>query len=134
MLVHRFPCVAACLAASAGQVTSIDIYAEFTEAAGERLQRLDVDNVELLTMDALQELPDGTFDALVVTGSVPRIPESFLNVLGPGGRMFIVVGQEPVMQAQLLTRGGGSEWQTTTMYETVLPPLVNAEPPPPFAF
>ena len=126
--------LAACLASAAESVTSIDVYGDFVDAAAERLAHLDINNVTLETMDAFQSLPEGPFDAVMVTGSVPRVPESFLNVLRPGGRMIIVVGEAPVMQAQMLTRGEGSEWHTTSLFETVLPALINAESPPPFAF
>ena len=40
-----------------------------------------------------------------------------------GGRMFVVVGHAPVMQALLISRVSESEWTTQSLFETVLPRL-----------
>lgn len=124
----------ACLAKLSASVTSVDIYEDFVDAAAERLEQLSIDNVFLHTMDATRTLPNDEFDAIAVTGSVPLPQESFLNVLKPGGRMFVVVGESPVMRAQLVTRGDGGEWLADSLFETELAPLVNATATPAFSF
>lgn len=124
----------ACLASLADSVTSIDLYQDFIDETSRRLERRNITNVSLHCMDAMTDLPDGPFDAIAVTGSVPRLDTAWLNVLRPRGRMFIIVGEAPVMKAQLLTRGDNSEWRTDTLFETTMAPLVNVTIPPPFSF
>lgn len=124
----------ACLARLAGSVTSVDIHQDFIDEASRRLESISIDNVSLHCLDATTGLPDGPFDAIAVTGSVPQLDTGWLNVLRPRGRMFIIVGEAPVMQAQLLTRGDNNEWQTETQFETTLAPLMNVAVPPPFSF
>jgi protein-L-isoaspartate(D-aspartate) O-methyltransferase len=70
----------------------------------------------------------------VVTGSVPDVPEIFRGWVNPGGRMFIVTGESPAMEARLLTRLGVTDWREESLFETDLPRLVNSEPPAGFEF
>ncbi len=124
--------VTACLATLAARVYSIDIHDDFTQSAAARLEAFD--NVQLDTMDATQSLPDGAFDAIAVTGSIEEFDTRFVDALAPGGRLFVVVGKAPAMQARLITRTGDSDWTSETLFETVLKPLVHGAPPPQFAF
>jgi len=123
----------ACLARLADAVLSVDIYPDFVAAAGPRLDRQRVDNVELLAADALTLDFEAEFDAIAVTGSVPELDEHFTRMLRPGGRLFVVAGRRPIMEAQLLTQSGVGAWSRQSLFETVLTPLVNAEKPQPFS-
>ena len=78
--------------------------------------------------------PEQAHDVVVVTGSVPEVPESFRGWVNPGGRMFVVTGESPAMEARLLTRMDVTEWAEESLLETDLPRLVNAEPPREFEF
>ena len=51
-----------------------------------------------------------------------------------GGRLFIVVGQPPVMEALLITRVGEQEWQQESLFDTELQPLRGAAPVRGFTF
>jgi len=124
----------ACLAYLAKHVTSIDIYDDFLRSATQSLQKCDIDNVELLQMDAAQELPEGGFDAIAVTASVPSFDERWLAALNPGGRLFIVVGNAPAMSATRVTRADNDDWRSETLFETDLLPLINGTVPPQFSF
>ena len=126
--------VTACLAQLANSVTSIDIYPEFVDAAAERLEDLGVDNVSLECMDAVSELPDGKFDAIVVSASSPELDLRFMEALHPGGRLFIVVGQAPAMRALLITRHDDGSMETEELFETNIPPLVATERRAEFSF
>ena len=126
--------VTACLAQLSQSVVSIDIYGDFIEAAKDKLEQAGIENVELMTMDAMRELPEGPFDAIAVTGSVERFDPRFVDALAPGGRLFIVVGESPAMDARLVTRSTEHEWQSESVFETDLRPLVNGALPPQFAF
>jgi protein-L-isoaspartate(D-aspartate) O-methyltransferase len=122
----------ACLARLAHRVTSVDIFPDFVSSAAERLRKLDAHNVDLTAADALGLSYANCFDAIAVTGSVPSLSDHFLNMLKPHGRLFIVIGRAPVMEASLFTMPPGGHWARRDLFETLLTPLVNAEQPEPF--
>ncbi len=134
----------ACLATLATHVTSIDIYDDFLDSAKQSLQACDINNVELLQMDGMQELPEGSFDAIAVTGSIQSLDLRFVEALNPGGRLFVVTGNAPAMCATRISRieDGRNEgeqieddgWQSDILFETELAPLVNGGLPPQFSF
>ena len=124
----------ACLARLAGKVTSHDIYDDFLARAGTALEDLGIDSAELVNMDATVELPEGQFDAIAVTGSIERFDPRYVEALTTGGRLFVVVGSSPVMDARAITRLSDSDWQSVSLFETDLKPLVNGALPPQFAF
>lgn len=125
----------ACLASLAGHVTSVDIHADFTAAAAERLKAAGIANVQLLTGEAVSGWqPQGTFDAVIVTGAVYRIPDRFLSWLKPGGRLLVVRGESPVQQVLVLTHEGNGRYREESLFETDLPYLAHAEPPRRFVF
>ncbi len=127
--------ITACLAQLAKQVVSVDIHAEFTRGAEAKLKEKDIRNVELETGDAMTGWqPEQAHDVLVVTGSVQDIPDHFRGWVNPGGRMFVVCGDEPAMEAKLLTKLNATEWREESLFETDLARLVNAETSPEFEF
>ncbi len=124
----------ACLARLACSVTSIEIHEDFLKTASANLEDSGIRDVELLAMDATQELPDEHYDAIVVTGSIQIFDPRFVMALNPGGRLFVVVGNAPVMNACLIRRTGDTDWLTEGLFETELTPLVNGQLPPQFSF
>jgi protein-L-isoaspartate(D-aspartate) O-methyltransferase len=124
----------ACLAKLAARVTSIDIYKDFIESAVNKLVDEGMDNVELLQMDATRELPDGQFDAIAVTGSIQTFDPRFVEALAPRGKLFVVVGDSPAMEAKLIERTNEHDWHTISLFETDLAPLVHGALPPQFTF
>jgi len=127
--------ITACLSGLAQRVVSVEIFEELHEEAGVRLQDKHMHNVELFVGDVMRGWqPEQAHDVVVVTGSVARVPETFRGWVNPGGRMFVVCGDSPAMEARLLTRVGVSEWHEESLFETDLERLVNAEPEPKFEF
>jgi protein-L-isoaspartate(D-aspartate) O-methyltransferase len=125
----------ACLATLSAQVTSVDIHADFTSAAAQRLQATGITNASLITGEAVNGWqPDGLYDALVVTGAVFEIPSRWLTWLKPGARALVVRGTSPVQHATLLTHEGAGRYREETLFETDLPYLTHAEPPQRFVF
>ncbi len=124
----------ACLARLGAEVTSVDIYDDFVESASRKLEGAGIDNVTLRQMDATRELPDGTFDAIAVTGSLQTLDRRFVDALAPHGKLFIVAGDAPAMEALLIERSASKEVETIGLFETDLPPLVHGALPPQFAF
>ena len=124
----------ACLASLAGTVTSIDIHEDFVRGAAGKLAAAGIDNVDLRTMDATHELPGDRYDAIAVTGSIETFDPRFVDALRPGGRLFVVVGPPPVMEARLVRRSGDADWKSEALFETSLGPLVHGSLPPQFEF
>ena len=124
----------ACLARLADSVTSIDIYDDFLESAEANLADSGIGNFELCNMDATLVLPDGEFDAIAVTGSIPVYDPRYAMALKPGGRLFVVVGTASSMEALLVERLTETNWRTTGRFETRLPALVNGALPTQFSF
>ena len=124
----------ACLAKLAAHVTSVDIHADFIDSAAVKLAHADIDNVELLQMDATRELPKGRFDAIAVTGSIQTFDPRFVEALEDNGRLFVVVGDAPAMEAKLIERKSDHDWQTVALFETDLRPLVHGARPAEFSF
>lgn len=127
--------VTACLARLSNDVTSIEIIEELALAAAERLRDQGVKITTLLTGDAMENPVAGRpFDAIAVTGSMPVATDLFENQLKPGGRLFQVVGEGAVAEAQRITCVRPGIFQRESLFETALAPLVNATPPEPFVF
>jgi protein-L-isoaspartate(D-aspartate) O-methyltransferase len=126
--------LSACLALLAASTRSIDIRPEFTAAAAANLRAVPQARVELETRDAFGGEPLGEYDAIAVTGSLPVYDARFEKALRVGGRLFVVVGVAPVMDALLIRRVDSSEWIRESLFETVIAPLQNAPTPPRFVF
>jgi len=124
----------ACLASLSSSVVSIDIFDDLLATAAENLERVEIENVTLEKMDATVTLPDGPFDAIAVTGSVPSIDTRFVDILAPGGRLYLIVGEPPLMEAFLIVRGQNSEWYGNTMFETEIPALISGRQHARFTF
>ncbi len=124
----------ACLAKLAAHVTSVDIYGDFVDSTSRKMDDLGVENVDVMRMDATQELPDGNFDAVAVTGSIQTFDPRFVDALSPHGRLFVVVGDSPVMEAKLIERTDQHDWETISLFETDLAPLVQRTLPAQFSF
>jgi protein-L-isoaspartate(D-aspartate) O-methyltransferase len=124
----------ALLARLGRRVSSVEIIPDFTLQADKKLAELGVRNVTLETGDAaLGWDKHAPYDVIAVTGSLPVLPPSVPDLLTAGGRLFAVVGESPAMEAALITREGMREWLRESLFETDLPPLVNAPRPKRFA-
>lgn len=127
--------ITACLASLAKRVVSVEVFAELHEIAKARLEEKEFHNIELFVGDVMRGWqPEQAHDVVVVTGSVPVVPEPFLGWVNPGGRMFVISGESPAMEARLLTRLDVTQWREESLFETDLPRLVNAEEPAEFVF
>lgn len=127
--------VTACLRHLGGRVTSYEIDPELSARAAERLHALGIDDVELVTGDIFAaDLPEQGFDVIAVTGSVPEPSEKLERLLAPGGRLFQVKGEDPVMCATLTTREADGHLRHRGLCETSLPPLQNAPKKEKFVF
>lgn len=125
--------IAACLSRLARRVTSIDNREGLLEAARGRLQQGGFRNVQLELSDATTDFePEQRFDAIAVTAAVARVPEHFRDWLAPGGRLFVVHGSGPAMEACRITRQGEERFSSESLFETALDYLDGAQPTPRF--
>ncbi len=115
----------ACLSRLAQHITSLEIHDEFRKRAAENLADAAVDNVELLLMDATQELPDRQFDVVVVGGSIQTFDTRFVDALTIGGLLFVIIGDAPAMEARIIRKTGENDWESKCLFETELTPLIN---------
>lgn len=125
--------LAALLSRLAAQVTTVEIVPELHAFAEKNLDAHHLDNVKTELGDGAQGWP-GTYDVIVLTGSVPVLPEQIQQSLRPGGRLFAVVGDAPAMQARLITCVRQGVFTAATLFETNIAPLQNALQPDRFKF
>lgn len=127
--------MAALLAAKAEFVYSVDIDPALVELARRNLTRAGVANVSVDLGDAAQGWPlYAPYDAIVVSASMPVLPEALLRQLKIGGRLVAIVGEAPAMQVQLVTRSEENAFTTNVVFETVAAPLINAPQHEKFVF
>jgi protein-L-isoaspartate(D-aspartate) O-methyltransferase len=126
--------VTACLRALGAQVRSLEIFPELAEEARRNLAALGMRDVDVVDADALQAEGGARYDAIAVTASLPLYDARFERMLNVGGRLFVVVGEAPVMEARLVRRTAAEAFATHSLFETVIDPLVNALRPPQFTF
>ena len=121
--------MAALLAARAEHVVSLEIRPEIAATARENLQRADIDNVNVECADGIAGWPQrAPFDVIVFSGSMAQIPPAVLKQLRVGGRLAAVVGEAPVMEAQLITCVAEGVFNTINLFETVVPALDGGQP------
>jgi protein-L-isoaspartate(D-aspartate) O-methyltransferase len=126
--------VTACLAGLTAHVHTVELYPELAESARANLSSLGVRAVDVLEADALRMHGAADYDVIAVTASLPIYEARFERMLKIGGRLFIVVGASPAMEARLVTRTAQETWSTQSLFETVIDPLVNSARPPEFTF
>ena len=119
--------MAALLAAKAQKVDSIEIVPALADTARSNLKSAGIKNVRVITGNGLDSstMEDETYDVIVLSGSLPLLPQFLTAHLKIGGRMIAITGDEINMEVQLLERDSESSCSTATLFETVAPPLLN---------
>lgn len=129
----------ALLARSGEHVYSVELVPELKAMAEKNLSAHGIGNVTLDLGDASRGwTAHAPYDVIVLTGSTPVLPDAFRKSLKPGGRLFAVVGDAPVMRAVLVNclaqEGEADAYNTVGLFETCIPPLKNAKQPERFTF
>lgn len=126
--------MAALLAHRAERVVTLEIVPDLVEFARENLLGAGVQNVEVRQADgALDPVPDGPFDVIVLSGSVAEVPQKLLSLLRDGGRLGAIVGQEPMMRATIVRRTG-DRFETSQPWDTIAARLQHFPEPSSFTF
>ena len=125
----------AVLASLAKSVKSIEIHKELIDAAKEKIDVLNISNVELVNEDALNlNLGNEKFDTIVVGCALPVISEDLKRALKISGKLFIVVGSKNQMHATLVERIDRDKWKSKSLFETYIELMNGSEPLPEFTF
>jgi protein-L-isoaspartate(D-aspartate) O-methyltransferase len=115
----------ALMASLAKSVTTVEIHADLQATAKKRLSAFD--NIDYQIGDGSQNWNDGkTYDVIVLTGSVPSIPQAYKEKLNLGGRLAVICGHSPAMSASVITRISEGEWETESLFETDLKALAHS--------
>lgn len=123
------------LAKLAQHVVSVDYFKDFIETANENISQFQINNVSLHVGNGSQGWePHKSFDVIIITGALPFVPTAFEQQLNPQGRLFAVIGKQPIMQAYLIKRIDTQQWQSEALFETALPPLLDAPKREAFVF
>jgi protein-L-isoaspartate(D-aspartate) O-methyltransferase len=125
---------AACLAAMAGRVRTVEIRGELADRARACLRAAGIAGIAVETADALSLKPEPVYDAVALTASLPVYDPRFEGWLRPGGRLFVIVGTAPAMEARLVTKVTDQAVRHDSLFETVVDPLRGAHAPDPFQF
>lgn len=127
--------LSALLGKLAKQVFSVDLHSDLSEAAHERIRSLGIHNVLFETGDALNGWSShAPYDVIVLTGSLPTLPDRLLEQLTLHGRLAGFVGDAPAMKAVVVTRLEQHPWTTQELFETLVPRLEHATEPSHFVF
>ncbi|MDO8298531.1 protein-L-isoaspartate O-methyltransferase [Lacisediminimonas sp.] len=119
--------MAALLAHRARHVTTVDIEPVLKSLAASNLASYGISNVDVVLGDGARGFGSEQFDVIVISGSLPTLPDAFLQQLKIGGRLLAFIGEAPVMEAQRTTRVSERDFQTEMLFETNVPALRNAE-------
>ena len=116
--------MAALLARRAHSVLSLERVSELAQSAAQKLQNAGIHNAHVRQADgALPLTGEGKFQVIVLSGSVPAVPQHLLDLLDIGGRLIAIVGDEPIMSAQLITRVSATALSSTTPWDANAPRL-----------
>lgn len=127
--------LAALMSQHCAQITALEIFPDLCAFASGNLSKQGIQNVQVIEADGHQGYEShAPFDAIVFTASSPVEPDGVRRQLSIGGRMLIVLGQAPVMQATLIQRLAEHSYKQDVLFETCLAEMQNAPQPQAFSF
>ena len=117
--------MAALLAHRARFVTTVEIEPALKDLAEKNLANYALANVELVLGNGTQGWgsEEEAYDVIVISGSLPVLPDVLVRQVKVGGRIAAFIGKMPVMTAQLVTRTSVAACDTRNLFETVVKPL-----------
>ncbi len=123
----------ALLSKCVNHVETVDIFEDLVKEAESKLNAFQIKNATLNTGDAINGWKtDIHYDVIILTGSMPVLQPHFQQQLTVNGRLLAIVGEDPIMEAQLITRLSEYEFLQDSLFETTIPSLVGAPIPSKF--
>ncbi len=127
--------MAALLANQTQRVISLEINPELADMARANLQKTGITNVEVRQADGANgAAADAPFDVILLGGSVVEVPPALLAQLKVGGRLVAIVGDEPIMHCNVITRTSETNFKTDEKWDDNAPRLANFPRPSSFKF
>jgi protein-L-isoaspartate(D-aspartate) O-methyltransferase len=118
--------MAALLASEAEYVYSVEIDPDLARKAEELLQQSGVANVSVEVGNGARGwAAHAPYDVIIISGSMPVLPDEFLQQLKIGGRLVGIIGEEPVMEAMLIVRNNETAFNSINLFETAVAPLTH---------
>ena len=117
----------ALLSLSSNHVTSIDIHQDFIDAARSKLQEANITNVKCEKQNIFNLQSTYKYDCIVATGSFAEIPEFLLSNIKQNGKIFAIIGQQPIMTACLISKNSDGSAHIETLFETMVKALTTIE-------
>ncbi len=125
----------ALLAKQAKQVISLEYYEDLANNAQKKLSKHDINNVTLMVADGIHGyIEKAPYDVIVLTGGVEHLDKSFHPQLLSGGKMMVILGKSPALEACLLTLDHQGKWHNQMLFETNIQPLINRHKKSEFQF
>lgn len=119
--------MAALLAHKARHVTTVEILPELKTMAEMNLSKAGIGNVTVELGNGAQGWAKGApYDVIVISGALEELPDAILKQIKVGGRVAAIIGQAPVMTAQIVTRVSETAYDTVKVFETNVKPLADA--------
>jgi protein-L-isoaspartate(D-aspartate) O-methyltransferase len=127
--------LSACLARLGGRVRSLELHRDLADFARANLQATAPTlPCEVVVADGMHLADESRYEVVVLTASLPIYETRFERALKVGGRLFVVIGQGTLQQANLVTRVRDNEWQRQRLFETSIEALEHAPHPEAFGF
>lgn len=117
------------------KVISVDYFEDFTQSARHKLETHQCNNIELHTGNAARGwLDKAPYDVVVFTGALESLTDTHRLQVLPGGKLFAIIGNEPIMLGELHTLNKNGQWERELVFETSIPPLIDKTKPKEFSF
>ncbi len=117
------------------EVNSVEINRDLHFLSQKVLSKYSRGNIKLRLGDGLDGSSDSvTYDAILLTGSLPVLTDSLKYRLAIGGRLLGVIGDPPIMSATLITRRTEVDFEENKVFETSIPSLKEQNKKPVFQF
>lgn len=124
----------AVMARLAQTVVGLETDPALAETASKTLSALSVDNVVTVVGSLPAGWPsEGPYDAILLNGAVPEVPEGLLNQLKDGGRLAAIVTDAGMSMATLFQRSG-PHFSSRALFDATAAPLPGFERKPQFVF
>jgi protein-L-isoaspartate(D-aspartate) O-methyltransferase len=116
-------------------VTSVDIFEDFVEAAKTKLLEQKIENITLATRNVINNwFIETSFDVIICTAALPELPKQYLQTLTLDGRLFAILGEQPIMTATIFHHQTKHFWAKQTLFETEIPIMIGSDKKDKFTF